>query len=646
MKNTDSTDSIHPDSTIDRRSVLKALTAAAIVAATTKSVEAGDDFGNVHSSSLPIISRRKPCSSELNQIAASDYCESLSQFNGRLSNPIRQLFLTADKTNEVQFSVIIVGSGYGASICATRLSKAMRQGNRIGILERGKEWTPGTFPDTFQKVWGSSRQQMTGPTKGQVVNPLGLYNISFNDEVNILSGSALGGTSIVNANVALRPHRDTFDRPHWPAALRDIDVLTPYYDLAARQLSLSRTPVDSVPKLRTRRYTAQSLSSNPNVFDRSPVAVMYDQRYLDGEMRNPQGMRQRICTQCGDCITGCNVGAKNTLVYNYLPVAKWNGTEMYTQVQVDRIEREYDYYRLHLTYIDDTDGQITRHPLSITSKIVVVGAGSPGSAEILLQSQTNELQFSPALGKRWSANGDTIGFVVDMNEETRVGGVGTCDPNPCPVGTTVQSTLNFYDRPGLENKFIVQDAALPRGVATLFSILLGDRDLTRSMVMLGMGHDEAKGEVVWKDGRYQISWKGLKDSRFRMMMFREFERIAQAEGGRYKRLKAFGDNLVTVHPLGGCAMADDPYCGVVNDLGQVFDVGGHPCGTCTGIGSESSPRIHPGLYIADGSIIPTALGANPYLTICAVAERIAAHLISAPEYTLIFEQPASGGSFS
>ena len=628
---------------MDRRTVLKTLTGAAIAAATPNLVAGANEVGSSNKTSLPIISRLKKCSSELNQIAASDYCESLAQYNGRLSNPIRQLFLTADRSNEVQFTAIVVGSGYGASICATRLSKAMRPGNRIGILERGKEWIPGTFPDTFQKVWTGSRQQMTGPTRGQVINPLGLFNLSFNDEVNILSGSGLGGTSLINANVALRPHRDTFDRPHWPTALRDIEVLTPYFDLAARQLSLTRTPVDASPKLRTRRYTAQALSSNPNVFDRSPIAVMYDQRYLDGDMRNPQGMKQRTCTQCGDCITGCNVGAKNTLVYNYLPVAKWNGTEMYTQVQVDRVEKEHDYYRLHLTYIDDTDGKITRHPVSITSKIVIFGAGSPGSAEILLQSQTDEFRFSPTLGKRWSANGDTIGFVIDMSEETRVGGVGTCETNPCPVGTTVQSTLNFYDRPGLENKIIVQDAALPRGVSNLFSILLGDRDLTHSMAMLGMGHDESKGEVVWKDGRYQISWKGLKDSPLRAMMFREFERIAQAEGGKYKRLKAFGDNLVTVHPLGGCAMADDPYFGVVNDLGQVYDVVGNSCDSISGSVSESSHSIHRGLYIADGSVIPTALGANPYLTICAVAERIASHLISAPEYAGIFEQPASSG---
>jgi cholesterol oxidase len=151
------------------------------------------------------------------------------------------------------------------------------------------------------------------------------------------------------------------------------------------------------------------------------------------------------------------------------------------------------------------------------------------------------------------------------------------------------------------------------------------------MVMLGMGHDAARGQFVWKDGRYQISWPGLKDSEYRQMMFREFEQIGQIEGKKYKRLKAFGDNLVTVHPLGGCAMADAPDCGVVNDLGQVFD--GH-CGGYTD--AFGRPAVHTGLYVADGAVIPTALGVNPYLTICAVSERIAAHLIHDPQYADMF----------
>ncbi len=608
-----------------RRSLLGgAVAASGLTLLTAKKSARGDDL------SLPILNRTRPCCSPLNSMAANDYRNSLSRFGGRLSNPIRELFLQAQRPDDLHYSVIVIGSGYGASICAARISQAMNPNHRLAIIERGREWMPGSFPDTFYNVSKATRQQMTGPGKGQVINPLGLFNLSFNDEVNVLSGSALGGTSLINANVALRPHPETF-HCGWPTAINDIGTLTPYYDQAARQLSLSRTPIDSVAKVQKRRFTAEALSANPDVYDRSPVAVMYDHRYLDEQMRNQHGMLQRPCTQCGNCITGCNVGAKNTLVYNYLPVAKWNGTDMFTQVQVERIERQPGFYRLHLTYVDDSEGKITRHPLVINSRVVILGAGSMGSTEILMQSQTDAFSFSPALGCRWSANGDTIGFVTKTPDSTNIGGFNTCDPKLGPVGSTVQATLNFYDQPGIENKYIVQEAAIPRGVSNIFSLLLRDKDLDHSMVMLGMGHDEARGQFRWKDGRYQISWPGLKESSYRKMMFQQFEQIGAIEGKRYKRLKAFGDNLVTVHPLGGCAMADTPDCGVVNHLGQVFD--GRLGGYADGYGQAA---VHRGLYVADGSVIPTALGVNPYLTICAVTERIATHLIHDPNFADLF----------
>ena len=154
------------------------------------------------------------------------------------------------------------------------------------------------------------------------------------------------------------------------------------------------------------------------------------------------------------------------------------------------------------------------------------------------------------------------------------------------------------------------------------------------MVMLGMGHDEAEGRVVWKDSRWQISWPGLKEGAYRQMVFREFERLAQAHLGRYKRLKAFGDNLVTVHPLGGCGMSDDPTQGVVNHLGQVYKGG---CGR----DRFDQPEVHHGLYVADGSIIPTALGVNPYMTIGALAERVAHHIVFNPAHADLFDKPTA-----
>ena len=616
--------------TVSRRSILKAAVAgAAGVAASATQTRADGPIKNLVQIGKRTSSKQTP----LKHQAMDDYRRSLAQYGGQLSNPIRELFLTAKKETQIHFGVVVIGSGYGASIAAAKLSQKLRPGVRMCMLERGKEWVPGTFPDAFKDVLANTRNVMSGPTKGQRVQPLGLFNIQFNDEVNILAGNGLGGGSLINASIALRPHREVFEQPRWPVALNNIETLGPYYDEVARALSLSRTPMDQTPKVRSRRMAAARLSCNPDFFDLSNVSVMYDHRYLDDQMRNPQGMIQRPCNLCGDCINGCNVGAKNTLAMNYLPVARHNGTEMYTQVEVTSIEKREGYYRVHMTYIDDQHNEITRHPVSINTQMVVVGAGSPSSASILLDSQNDNFQFSPKLGYNWSGNGDTIGFVVNLPPGNNIGGFGAdCSPDGRGVGPTVQTSLNFYRDIELRRRLLIQEASIPRGVSNLFTALLGDPSLDHSMAMLGMGHDDADGRLVKKDGRWQIKWEGLKESSYRQMVYGEFDRLARAHGGKYKRLKAFGNNLVTVHPLGGCGMSDEPACGPTNHLGQVYDfAGGGYLDSNT-----NQPAVHHGLYVADGSVIPTALGVNPYMTISALSQRIAHHIVQNPAHRHLF----------
>ncbi len=628
---------------IGRRKLLQAAVATSMSIPLINSAASQDDDKPKKRKSVvvsdgdrPIKDRLRTSDSPLKRRARQDYANSLQAFNGQLADPIRKLFVTSEDECKMHFGVVIIGSGYGASICAARLSSRLRDDQRICILERGKEWIPGSFPDATKDVFANARNVLAGPQKGQLNNPLGLFNVMMNDEVNVLTGNGLGGGSLINASIALRPNHEVFEQKEWPKALRDVSVLAPYYELVAKQMSLSVTPYDQTAKVRTRRQAAERISLEHGFFDRSNVSVMYDYRHLDDQIRNPQGMIQRPCTLCGDCITGCNVGAKNTLMMNYLPIAKHNGTEMYTQCEVESIEKKQGFYKINVVYFKQSakSKEVTRHPISINSKMVVVGAGSPGSTSILLNSQAENFEFSPALGYNWSGNGDTIGFVVDMPGPTQVGGFGAYDANCRPgVGPTVQTSLNYYSNQELHRRLLIQDAAIPRGVGNLFTILLGDKALDQSMVMLGMGHDGANGRVIKKDGRYQIKWPGLRDSEYRKMVFKEFERLAMAHRGKYKRLKAFGYNLVTVHPLGGCGMSDDPAFGTTNQLGQVYDR------QCSGI-SNNEPRVHHGLYVADGSVIPTALGVNPYMSIGAISERIANHIVNNPIHADLFEPPA------
>jgi cholesterol oxidase len=621
---------VQPESS-GRRSLLKAGLAAGTTLVTLGGIRGRDTKANDRSGKIASIRNRAyTCDTPLKQRAAKDYENSLQSYGGRLASPIRTLFTAAQESHQIHFGVVVIGSGYGASIVAAKLSQRLRADHRICILERGKEWVPGTFPDTLDEMFRNATISLAGPTKGQRVHPLGVFELSMNDEVNILSGNGLGGGSLINASIALRPHPEVFARPEWPSSLRNVEVLGPYYDQVAASMSLTRTPYDQTPKVRVRREAAARMSQNPEFLDRSPVSVMYDFRHLDQQMRNRQGMIQRPCTLCGCCITGCNIGAKNTLAMNYLPVARHNGTEMFTQVEVKKIEKRSGYYRILMEYVDDTGNQVTRHPVAINARMVVLGAGSPASAAILMESQDEAFQFSPALGHHWSGNGDTIGFVINLPPgSSKIGGFGAY-PSCSNVGPTVQTSMNFYRDIELSKRLLIQDAAIPRGAGNLFSVLLGDANLDSSMVMLGMGHDGEKGRIEKRDGRYQIKWEGMEQGAYRHMVFQEFEKLAAAHGGKYKRLRAFGNNLVTVHPLGGCRMADDPQCGTTNHLGQVYDAAGADC--------HGQAGVHHGLYVADASVIPTALGVNPYMTIGALSERIAHHIVHNPVHADLFEQ--------
>lgn len=174
---------------------------------------------------------------------------------------------------------------------------------------------------------------------------------------------------------------------------------------------------------------------------------------------------------------------------------------------------------------------------------------------------------------------------------------------------------------------------MPRAYSAVIGAVMGDLDMDRVMVVFGMGHDGSKGKVVLKDGAPDIEWPGARESEYRKRMRGEMEKLAKAHGGEYQYLRMFGSNLITVHPLGGCNMSDDPGHGVVNDIGQVFD--GHRGGS---VDEAGEPSIHAGLYVADGSIVPRSLGANPFFTISALSERIAASIAMDPRYHDLFRR--------
>ena len=567
--------------------------------------------------------KSKTFDSSLKQLARQDYRQSFQAWGGQLSNSSDELFHAIRCGGQPAFDFLIIGSGYGASILATRLSAQAHHPQRIAILERGREWLPGTFPDRFSDLSGQTRESIFGPRQKQLQNPLGLFDVRVNDEVDVMVGSGLGGTSLINASISLRPSPDVFWQPEWPEPLRDMAALEPYYELTELTLDISRSSTCRTAKVHAQQQVARSLQCRNEA---TWLTVVRDRAMLDAQSRNRHGVYQRQCTYCGDCITGCNVGAKGTLATSYLPIAKRQGVRMFTQTEVRYLEPCEVGWRVHFTHWQDNGRTIDPIHDSVTTANVVVGAGSIGTTELLLRSGKNGLSLSSRLGCQWSTNGDGLGFLRKAKTCPNGVGVGAYPIDFAPVGPTVETTTYVNEFGPLAERLLIQEGAIPRGVANFFGLLFGNPDIDNTLALLAVGHDTAKGMIRLVDNRASVFWPGLQDSEHRARIQRTIAQFAESHGATYRVVRAFGDRLATVHPLGGCAMGDSIYSGVVNHLGQVF-------AGCDGPGVETDrggQSVYSGLYVADGSIVPRSLGANPYLTICALSERIAFHLPSSP----------------
>lgn len=553
-------------------------------------------------------------------------------------------------SRKAHYDFVIVGSGYGGAIAAARLATAgLAQPVSICLLERGREWPVGTFPDTWDRISGAFQSPL---------NPLGLYETVTARDITVIKGSGLGGTSLVNANVAIVPSRDIFELAGWPPSLRR-DALLPYYDRARQILAATPHPrASALLKVQALDRRAQQIGAAAFPLD---IAVNFT---IDGV--NVQGVPQKPCIDCGDCVTGCNVGAKNTLAMNYLPMAAVAGAELYTQAQVDFVRRLPDgRWEVHGARVEDA---ARRERFQITAANVILAAGAINTTEILLRSEREGLSVSPRLGSGFGGNGDFFGLAYNGDFQTNVLGFGNRPLSPRRAfapGPTIVSGIHYDGSRPLGERFLIQDLSFPSGyvdtVRFAFAALprqdtdAGDeaqesarilRDvnpfgparengaLNHTMLYLCMGLDDAKGTIVLETtpfepaGRPRIIWEGVGRQPIFTQINEELRQHARAQGGSFIPQPLWtgfdARHLITAHPLGGCPVGEDAGQGAVDEFGRVF---------------AGSGAVHDGLFVADGSLIPTALGVNPFLTISAMAERIVERRIQALE-GLAYPAPA------
>ncbi len=550
--------------------------------------------------------------------------------NNKLSNSMVEL--------KDRYGIIVIGSGYGGSITAARLAAA---GYEVCIIERGKEWMSGEFPDELDKAVSQIRTE---------TNPLGLYDYRMTDDVDVYIGCGLGGTSLINANVLLKPDSDVFDNHRWPSEirkLRDSGKLDEYYEKVNHMLQGSIYPDDRQPlkKIKAHEKSAQERTGN---FYKLNLAVNFE-KYNNEP--NHVDVHQRKCILCGDCMTGCNVRAKNTLDMNYLPFAKNHGAFIFTEMEVNFINKTPNGgYFVHCISHTENETKV------LYANVVILAAGTLGTTQILINSRDRGLTISEKLGHYFSGNGNMLGLGYNNDEMTDVLGFGNIRDNrsKIKVGPTILSVIDYRNQPYLKDRYILEEGSFPRAfVDTLryalpsissvagydsdFSTLdeLSEagriiRDLARydvegalnySMVYLGIGHDGSDGVLALDSkGNIRIHWEAAPDKPIFKKISDEMKQLTSALGGTYIRnprwTKFFGRNVITVHPLGGCAMGENVDVGVIDHRGRVFDPS-----------QNGLETVHNGLFVADGSIIPTSLGENPMFTISALSERIADLLI-------------------
>jgi len=567
--------------------------------------------------------------------------------------------------DHVDFDVLIVGSGYGGAIAAATLAGVGRDGHAltVGVLERGKEYLPGAFPARMANLAGHVRfsTARNGPPQG---NRDGLFDVRMGPDVNALVANGLGGGSLINAGVMVAPASNPFADVD---ELKD-DELNGYYARARELLGARVDGRDNTialhggglpDKYRAFERLAEGLDGTAAV-QPAPLTVAMTDKV------NSAGIRLDACRQCGDCATGCNYNAKESLDTNLLVKAQRQGARLYTGATVLRVLHEparggqLERWCVHVVFTDRTLRARHKHPFRIYCRQLILAAGTFGSTEILLRSRSDTLAFSEQLGRKFSSNGDMI--AVAYRHSSVANAVGDENEDPArPIGPTITGMLHAAG-------MLVEELAVPGPLRRLFEEIvttantlhvLGACDrsehsadgaatdpcavdpdaLTHSSILALMGNDLAQGALELTgdrddendgDGAIRVRWPGLRHAQ----VFRDQLALLQKIGAekpaailsnpmwkllpdalQYLLSQQYGPPL-TVHPLGGCPMGANAEDGVVNHRGQVYQGGS--------VGADGP--VHASLHVLDGSIIPAALGANPALTIAAVALRAAEHL--------------------
>jgi cholesterol oxidase len=545
---------------------------------------------------------------------------------------------------EAHFDAVVVGSGFGGSVTAHRLSEA---GLSVCILERGKAYPPGSFP---RSPWEIARN-FWDPSEGLH----GLFDVWSFRGLGGVCASGLGGGSLVYSNVVLRKDRSTFvqeEGEYWPIGYDDLE---PHYERHEQMLAVTPYPFDRSPysgtfKTKAMQTAAERLGLEwflPKLaLTFAPEGEHLGEPFHTGTT-DLHGRTRLTCRLCGECNIGCNYGSKNTLDFTYLSDAVLrHRAEVRTRHEVKAFAPRPGG-GFTIDFVDHSgavEGEPRSAPLPVrrlTADRLVLAAGVFGTTYLLLKNRDAFPALSTRLGTQFCGNGDLLTLAIDAREN---GGPLVVDPG---YGPAITSTMRVKDAAegGPGRGYYLQDGGHPQTVnwiiETSYQLAIVRRALrlTRRLVrawlrldrrsdigreiarfftsdlsstalpIFSMGRDLPNGTMrLTSDGYLDVDWRKDRSEVFDSIRGTA-RQIAEALDAKYSDSPTLLLNrVVTVHPLGGCPMGRTEAEGVVDSFGRVFN--------------------YPGLTIADGSVLPGPVGPNPSNTIAAIAHRSAERLIA------------------
>ena len=526
------------------------------------------------------------------------------------------------------YDYVIIGSGFGGSVSAWRLTE---KGYSVLVIERGKRWSAESFPKTnwnvFDYLWMPA------------LRCFGPQGLNFFKDIWLLNGSGVGGGSLIYASTHRIPPRRFFRAGEW-AGLADWEAeLMPHYHTANRMLGTADNPC-LWPADHTLKAIADDLGQG-HTFETTGVGIYFGERgvtvsdpYFDGD-----GPTRTGCLHCGGCMVGCRNNAKNTLDKNYLYLAEKYGAQVLPERNVRVIRPLYgeqaDGARYDVSYEKITDWTHKERGRA-RARNVIVSAGVVGTVELLLKCRDEDHtlpRLSPMLGEHVRSNSEALMGVTardrtqDFAEGVAISShfwadeVTSVEPCRYPPGSGFMRTL-IWPLEGYGNEGTTFAGRLWASLRHLFrkpGDFLHTRLLPqwaeRDTVLLIMQTVENK--MAFRRGR-TLTVGGRKGVYTERDPQDPIPACVDAGSDVVKRFAEKVDGVPwvglndllgipnTAHILGGCAIGADEHSGVVDVRHQVFN--------------------YPGLYVADGSVVPTNLGVNPSLTIAAMTERAMSYI--------------------